>query len=382
MSKSARGTRGSRSRPLRAGAVFVALASWLASGATAHSNEAVSVAREGKQPQVAVDASGRVHVVFGSGDAIFHARSDDRGRTFSAATQVGETPALSLGMRRGPRVAAAGKSLVVAAVGGKEGKGRDGDLLAWRSEDDGRSWTGPTRVNSVAGSAREGLHALAGHPDGTAFAAWLDLRNNRTEIWGAASHDGGVTWDPDRLIYQNPERSVCQCCHPSAIFGGDGALHVMWRNDLKQARDMFLTTSRDGGKSFSAAALLGRGHWLLNACPMDGGAIAVTAAGRVETIWMRDASIFSDQPGRPERRLARGVQPWIAANAADTYTVWLDRRPGTLFLRSNSDKSPRVLAKGAVDPVVAAGLTPDAPVVAAWETADGGVAARVIDPAK
>ncbi|KAJ3054740.1 hypothetical protein HK102_011471, partial [Quaeritorhiza haematococci] len=53
----------------------------------------------------------------------------------------------------------------------------------------------------------------------------------------------------------------------------------MWRNSLKGARDLFLADSSDGGRTFSPAEKLGRGTWPLNACPMDGGAVAVGPAG-------------------------------------------------------------------------------------------------------
>jgi hypothetical protein len=84
--------------------------------------------REARQPRVAVDAQGRIYVTFGVGNASRCARSDDGGRPFEVA-KVGTVDALSLGMRRGPRVAVAGETLVVSAIGGRERKGKDGDLL-------------------------------------------------------------------------------------------------------------------------------------------------------------------------------------------------------------------------------------------------------------
>ena len=53
----------------------------------------------------------------------------------------------------------------------------------------------------------------------------------------------------------------------------------MWRNSLDGARDMFVSESRDGGRTFSNARKLGSGTWPLKACPMDGGHLAFDAAG-------------------------------------------------------------------------------------------------------
>ena len=60
---------------------------------------------------------------------------------------------------------------------------------------------------------------------------------------------------------------------------------------------MYIATSRDGGRSFASAAKLGSKSWLLKACPMDGGAVAVNGAGEFAAVWRRDREIFlSDNP--------------------------------------------------------------------------------------
>ena len=334
--------------------------------------------RDGKQPQAAVDAKGRVYVAFGRGNAVRLAVSGDGGRTFDVST-VGSIGSLALGMRRGPRVAATADAVVVTAIGGSRGKGQDGDVLAWRSADAGWTWDGPIRVNSVEGSAREGLHAMASAPDGTVFATWLDLRNRRTEIYGASSKDGGKTWESDVLVYRSPEKSICECCHPSVAFGPDGTLHVMWRNQLGGKRDLYLASSLDGGKTFRPAQKLGRGTWALNACPMDGGAVAVGPDGQVETVWMRAGSMFAARPGEAERDLGRGVQGWVAAGPRGAYAVWLEKRPGKLLALTPSGGSPLVLAEQAGDPAIAAAPGGHGPVVAVWEakTGEGGILAQV-----
>lgn len=341
------------------------------------------VARDGaaRQPQAAVDAQGRIHIVFGRGNEVCCATSTDAGETYETST-VGKVGALALGMRRGPRVAATSKTVVVTAIGGKVGRGRDGDVLAWRSDDDGGTWTGPARINSVEGSAREGLHGMAAGPDGAVFCAWLDLRNNRTEVRGARSKDGGLTWEADGLVYRSPEKSVCECCHPSVAFAPDGTLYVMWRNQLGGARDLYLALSSDGGKSFGAAEKLGRGTWNLNACPMDGGAVALGPKGRIETVWMRSGTMYAARPGEEERELGRGVQGWTAFGPDGTYSVWLDRRPGKLLAVVPGDRGPVALAEHANDPVVAAALGGQAPVVAVWESKseEGGIVAHVLTP--
>jgi hypothetical protein len=335
--------------------------------------------RDGKQPQAAVDQAGRIYVAFGVGSTVRLAVSTDRGETFEVRS-VGSVGSLALGMRRGPRVAATGDSVVVTAIGGGKGKGQDGDVLAWRSTDAGKTWAGPTRVNSVPSSAREGLHGMASGPGGKIFCTWLDLRNKRTEIYGARSLDGGMSWEPDSLVYRSPEKSVCECCHPSAAFAPGGALHVMWRNSLKGKRDLYLASSSDGGKTFRTAEKLGQGTWALNACPMDGGAVAVLPDGQVETVWMRAGTIYAAKPGEPERELGRGIQGWIASGSGGAYSVWLEKRPGKLMALTPRGGSPITLDDHAGDPVIASAPGGRGPVVAVWESksGEGGILAQVL----
>src|SRR3954447_13423557 len=84
----------------------------------------------GVQPQVAISPSGTVHVVFGRGDEIFHTSSRDA-KTFTAPVKVGQLEKLALGRRRGPRIAATDKLLLVTAVSHKLGA-----VQVWTSADD------------------------------------------------------------------------------------------------------------------------------------------------------------------------------------------------------------------------------------------------------
>jgi hypothetical protein len=275
----------------------------------------------GIEPQVAADGK-RVFVAYGANNQIYVQQSED-GTKFSSPVTLPTSGSLALGMRRGPRIAVAGKSLVVSAIYGKEGGGSDGDLLAWRSADAGKTWSGPARVSDVPGAAREGLHAMAASKSGALACAWLDLRGKGTEMWVSTSRDGGATWSKNVRAYRSPSGTVCECCHPSAALGPDGKLHVMFRNWLGGARDMYLVSSADGGKTFGDAQKLGNGTWPLNACPMDGGNVSVRSDGTVDTIWRRGNKVYACVPGQPEKELGDGTQPWFASDGSGRYAVWL-----------------------------------------------------------
>ena len=316
-----------------------------------------------QQPRVAVDERGSVYITFGANDDIYFSKSVDNGQEFSGPTKVGRIEKLSLGMRRGPRIVVSNESIVISAIGHSSG-----NLVAWRSDDGGDSWSGPVQVNDVEKSAREGLHAMACGPEGLLFCTWLDLRSGGTEIYGSRSVDGGKTWASNSRVYRSPSGTVCECCHPSVVIDRDQQIHVMWRNVLDGNRDMYLATSDDRGDSFRTARKLGLGSWPLNACPMDGGELAVSPEGDLITIWRRNNQVFTamlDQPA--EIAIGLGEQPTVSATADGDYFAWLARRHGDLMLATPAHQKPEKVATEASDPDMATSPTGTGPVVIVWE---------------
>jgi hypothetical protein len=286
----------------------------------------------GRQPVLATDGKS-VGLAVGRDDGIYFARSTNGGRTFTDTVSTIPTAHLSLGMRRGPRIAMTGSAIVITAIVGERGNGADGDLMAWRSDDDGRTWSAGVRVNDVVGSAREGLHDLAAGGQGQLVVAWLDLRSKGTRIYTSISKDNGRTWSTNRLAYESPTGSVCQCCNPSVAISATGEIAVMLRNEIRTAgapddappmRDMYLARAK-GDAPFAPAVKLGAGSWPLAACPMDGGDVAFDRDGQLLTIWRREDGIFFDRPGQPEERIGTGKNPVLAVTPNNQYRAWMER---------------------------------------------------------
>ncbi len=325
------------------------------------------------EPQLAIDSDDRVYLAFGCGDETFVSISGDDGKSFSSPIKVGAPGKLSLGMRRGPRVAAHKGTVTVTATYGAIGGGRDGDILAFRSIDHGRTWSTGVRVNDVKGSAREGLHAMAVAPDGTLACAWLDLRDKGTRLYMSTSRDGGGTWVPNTLVYASPSGTICQCCHPSVTFDSKGRLFVMFRNALDGNRDMYLTSSGDH-RTFDSPKKLGRGTWGLDVCPMDGGMVAVGGRNEIFTMWRRQDTIFGTDGDAAETSFGTGKQPWVAVNADGIHRVWLAGREVKV---KNGELPATTLAENGSDPVIACSASSRL-TIAAW--ADRGIRARIVSP--
>jgi len=326
-----------------------------------------SIVFSGVQPQLA--AIGKdVYLVFGRGDSIQVSRSTDAADTFGELISLPTSGKLALGMRRGPRVAATGGAVLVAAVMGQLGGGANGDVLLFRSTDRGKTWARPVPINDVPGSAGEGMHAMAASPTGVVAIAWLDLRERGTRIYAAISRDHGATWSKDLLLYSSPSGSVCECCHPSVAVDERGRIAVMFRNQIEGNRDMFVVRSSDG-RTFTAAGQLGTQSWALNACPMDGGGVALGDDGLV-AVWRRGADIFSSTDTIPERRLASGREAVVAELGQHRDLAWA-APAGVELMRGSAAPIPIGVGRF---PVVLALETTN---VVAWED-KGSITLRTI----
>lgn len=326
-----------------------------------------------RQPQLATDGT-RLVLTYGVGDSVFFADSRDAGKSWSKPAIVSSQGKLSLGMRRGPRIAMAPGAIVISAVVGEKGRGADGDLIAWRSVDGGKTWSVGKAINGVPAAAREGLHTMASGGKGMLFASWLDLRGKGTRLYGSTSNDGGATWSPNTLVYESPSGSVCECCHPTAAVDGQGRILVMFRNWLDGNRDMYLVRSDDRGKTFGPAARLGSGTWKLNACPMDGGGLQVGADGKPLAIWRREGEVFLSAGPNLEQRIGVGRHPILATTPRGPALAWTEGKQ--LKVVAPGQKDALTVESDAAYPSMVT-LSSGA-VVLAWEQA-GAIAVKRLD---
>jgi hypothetical protein len=118
----------------------------------------------------------------------------------------------------------------------------------------------------------------------------------------------------------------------------------MFRNALEGSRDMYITSSRDDGKTFSEAVKLGEGTWPLKGCPMDGGDLTITPKGEVQTVWMRRDQVYSATIGAPEVRLGAGRHPVVVSTDKGVWQCW--QQGNDLVARWDNREPVRLAAKG------------------------------------
>ena len=292
----------------------------------------------GQQPNAAIDTKGTIRVVFGKENVIYAMFSADNGQSFSEPDKVAILPDMHLGMSRGPQIASSKNYSLVTAID------KAGNLHAYQLNHSNNKWTTVANINDVKGSAPEGLMALAADKDDTFFAAWLDTRENKkNKIYFSSLNAGKASWAANKLVYNSPENSVCECCKPNIAFNNN-KLTISFRNWLNGSRDIYYTSSTDKGKTFTAAQKFGLGTWKLEGCPMDGGGLVIGANGLVSSVWQRKGEIFYSQENQPEQKVGSGRSCALAQAGANTSVVWQEE--GIIKLKNLGTNVALKLGKG------------------------------------
>src|SRR5260370_29335292 len=125
----------------------------------------------------------------------------------------------------------------------------------------------------------------------------------------------------------------------------------------------FKAHSKDGGASFSRARKLGEESWKLNACPMDGGGLAIDSQGKLVSIWRRGDEVYLAAEGAAEKKIEAGKDAAIAARSGGVYAVWISS--GAVRAQAPGNPRPVTLAaEGGLPQVIA---VPGRPGLTAWE---------------
>jgi hypothetical protein len=156
------------------------------------------------------------------------------------------------------------------------------------------------------GTATEHGFVSIANAAGRAYAVWLDGR--RTTGEGHTGHEGGqhataggamtlrgalVAPGPQDAGVEIDDR-VCDCCQTDAATSGDGLVVVYRDRDVGELRDIH-AVRLDAG-TWSAPAIVHADNWRIDACPVNGPAVAALGDD-VVVAWFT-------APDRPRVRLA------------------------------------------------------------------------------
>ena len=179
----------------------------------------------------------------------------------------------------------------------KSGKGTYAyDVNIATSRDGGKTWAKPLVPHLDKTQTEHGFVSLIPLRDGRLGAVWLDGRNmtdmkddhdddkplsaNMTLRYAAIDANGKIS-DEAEL-----DDRVCECCQTSAALTSEGVVAVYRDRSQNEVRDIYSVRQANG--AWIRPQTVHADNWELNACPVNGPAIA--AAGRnVAVAWFTGA---------------------------------------------------------------------------------------------
>ena len=269
------------------------------------------------------ESQGSIHLLLGTqSDAeqknftLTYTRSDDRGATWSAPTNIPTAHAPPARMHRGddPQVAARGSHVMALWTVRGEGPYGSGPLATALSDDGGKTWrAGPAPAArplpleaiaarpaaATASATSKKSHESNGTGPGYRFPAataggdafhvvWIHAVGEERSLRHARLPFDGSSWSQTTLV----DSRVCACCWNELHVDRDGALAVLYRD--QQPSDMSVAVSRDAGRTWQPAGRAGRFDWNFDGCPHVGGGVTTLAAARdvppslLATVWTGD----------------------------------------------------------------------------------------------
>jgi hypothetical protein len=244
----------------------------------------------------------------GGGTDVYVAVSTDGGRTFAAPVLANDIRGTArVNGEMAPRVAFAprpGQSPAIDVLW--TARAEQTTIRVARSVDGGKTFGASRELQRGGAAGNRGWAALTTDRRGTAHALWLDHRGMAGQASGgearhhqhhasgnrAGTSDGAAAAMNSALYYSNGSaeqelvKGVCYCCKTAIAAGADGTVFAAWRHVYSgNMRDIAFTTSRDGGRTFSAPARVSHDRWQFNGCPEDGPALSVDGSGTAHLVW-------------------------------------------------------------------------------------------------
>ena len=126
------------------------------------------------------------------------------------------------------------------------------------SEDGGRTWS-PMEANGLIGEVPP--KDILAFEDGAKLLMWSDRRDPWPHLWQSASHDGGLTWGNEQIVFRTPGFWT----QPTVVRSPDGRQLVMLMRENTRRFNSLYSISDDESRTWAAprelpAALTGDRH--------------------------------------------------------------------------------------------------------------------------
>lgn len=198
---------------------------------------------------------------------------------------------------------------------------RSSEIRFTVSKDGGNSWTSPTSVDTDTTKLTRGFFdAVLLANDEIAVAYLKDVKGStkheERDLRLAITKNG--VFQAEKLI----DAVVCDCCNISMVVDESGALHMVYRDNNNDIRDMSHIVSKDNGTTFSTPKTLFADKWEIKGCP-HAGATTVSVGKEQYATWFSGT-----QNGQSGFRLANSSGKLLRvldASAKNTYITSDDK---------------------------------------------------------
>jgi hypothetical protein len=231
----------------------------------------------GKPVVAKTDAQGTIHLLYDMADGPRYAKSTDNGKSFGAAISVVDRASRKPGLKfdgwdmvvdKGGRI-----HVAMATNAWKLKLPQNEWGFFYASLEPGAKEFSPVR--NINNKPSEGF-SLAADDKGNVTACWL-----AGKLFANISRDNGKTFAPTVEI--DPAYDPCNCCTTSTVFGADGKLAVLYREETNNERDMFLAFW-DQERGQTSRTRVSTTLWKFDSCPMTYYKISRTSDGFV-AVW-------------------------------------------------------------------------------------------------
>jgi hypothetical protein len=226
---------------------------------------------------------GAIHLLYDLGGLTWYTVSRDGGKTFEKAICTVDPDSRKPGLEfSGADMSANNSGQVFVAM----------STNAWKLKLPQNEWSlhyatlipgarAFSPVWNLNDKSSEGF-SLASDDGGNVVAAWLSEK-----LYANFSRDGGKTFSPNAEISKDCD--PCPCCTTSSVFGANGDLAVLYREEAGNNRDMYvLIRHRDGRISRKRISST---LWNIDACPMSCFTISRAGDGYVAA-WPTRGQVF------------------------------------------------------------------------------------------
>ncbi len=258
--------------------------------------------REDRAPMMKLDRNGNIYVAWisgtdGSGNGpISMAISSDGGASFTNQVVCSDANCNSNFQRTAQFVFDTKGIIHLVWMGSRVNN--QPDIWYTRSTDQGKSWTHPKTVCDANDSSKyaQDFPSVACDSSDNLYVSFLDSRETQRKtstnvhLYTTRSTDGGMTWSVNKKadIFAGGIGGTCECCSEQMACTPDGHLYIVFRSNINNLRDIWLTRSYDKGITFQPALKLSSGDWNINACPVSGPSITLDDSEAAHIVW-RDA---------------------------------------------------------------------------------------------